>query len=363
MNIQGEAFGRSTKRELKQANTDSNNTAKCSTCTHAVNCTDAQIYDERFVKKTITLGERDALEAAIKIAIDQNHVGGEHQQQIRCGHRIATVIKTELPRVAQLLDAAKCGVIDAVYIKGFPTEPDVARNIMLGLSSLLGDLFNYDQQNDGKILMELRPAKGSESNTNSTADHFGLHSDDAAVPRGARTEFISLYGLENPPNTLTGFAPTLEALDSMRTDQATKLLVGKLSERDFQVRMPVSFGLESEVWSEPCALVTIDESGDVETRFPSYAVRPINDGDLAAHAAIAAFHGALRGRVVSVPLDPGCFLTFNNNRGCHERGTIGKGDRLILRTYSTSSIEYLREVTGVDGPVFPITPIMASLDS
>ncbi len=146
--------------------------------------------------------------------------------------------------------------------------------MLLAVSHILGNPFNYESQNGGALVMQLRPVDGSAGNTNSTREDFALHTDDAAMPRDARTEFINLYGIVNPPNTLTGFASTLEALAELEASSSVEQLVRALKEPRFLVRFPLSFGFAKEMWSAPCSILMISENGDVETRFPSYAVKP-----------------------------------------------------------------------------------------
>ncbi len=83
----------------------------------------------------------------------------------------------------------------------------------------------------------------------------------------------------------------------------------------------------------------------------------MHEDDFVAHAAISVFRAVLERHVVNLPLNPGCFLSFNNLRGAHKREAIGDGDRLILRTYALQDVTYLREVSKINGPIFPIGPV------
>lgn len=230
------------------------------------------------------------------------------------------------------------GGLDAVYVEGLPTDVAHARIVLLAMTHILGKPFNYDTQNGGALMMELKPVKGSLSNTNTTREDFAFHTDDAAIPRDARVEWLQLYGIVNPPNTMTGFAPTLDALNDLKTSGTVDALIKALGELRFRVRFPVSFGFENEVWSDPCPVIEIGEDGDIETRFPSYAIKPVHDDDFVAHAAIAVFLAALERQVINVPLDAGCFLAFNNNRGAHKRGAIGEANNAFKRPPSDNGI-------------------------
>ena len=331
-------------------------------CLSCLKCT--TVLSPRIRMMRLTDGEKKRLAEALKeftelfTWVDDNKVA-----QSDLGLAFVDKLKGAVPRVVRVLERARDGDLDAVYVEGLPTELAHARIVLMSMTHVLGKPFNYDSQNGGALVMELKPVEGSAGNTNSTREDFALHTDDAAMPRDARTEFINLYGIVNPPNTLTGFAPTLDALRELNASGLVDDLVKALSEPRFRVRFPVSFGFDTEVWSDPCPIVEISEDGDIETRFPSYAVKPVHDDDFAAHAAIAAFRAAMERHVVNVPLDAGCFLTFNNSRGAHKRGAIGEGDRLVLRTYSARSLELLREVTGENGPIFPVAPFAEALSA
>lgn len=332
------------------------------TCQSCLRC--SATLSNRIRMMQLTEGEKKHLvEALEEFAKNHPWVDSDKAAQSSMGLAFIDKLKNAVPRIVRALERARAGDLDAVYIKGLPAEPAHARIILMTMTHVLGEPFNYDSQNNGALVMELKPVEGSAGNTNSTREHFGLHTDDAAMPRDARTDFINLYGITNPPNTLTGFAPTMDALNELKASGAVDDLVKALNEPRFRVRFPISFKFEDEVWSAPCPIVSISEDGGVETRFPSYAVKPVQDDDFVAHAAIAAFHAAMERHVVNVPLDAGCFLTFNNSRGAHKRGVIGEGDRLVLRTYSARSLDLLREVTGEEGPIFPVAPFAEALSA
>lgn len=106
------------------------------------------------------------------------------------------------------------------------------------MTHIMGKPFNYDTQNGGALVMELKPVKGSVGNTNSTREDFAFHTDDAAIPRDARVEWLQLYGIVNPPNTMTGFAPTMDALNDLKASGTVDALVKALGEPRFRVRFP-----------------------------------------------------------------------------------------------------------------------------
>lgn len=220
--------------------------------------------------------------------------------------------------------------------------------MLLANSIILGKPFNYSGQCGGQLVMRLVPAAGSMGNTNTTRDDFQIHTDDAALPRDARTEFINLYGIINPPGTMTSYAAAADAVSDLEPS-----LVDALREDRYSLRFPLSFGFGAEMWSSPAPILAGTDD-DLELRFPSYAVKPSRDGDSEALMAIEKLTEALNRHAVPFALDAGCFLTFNNSRGAHRRDAIGSGDRLVLRTYSARTLDFLQSITAQQGPIFSI---------
>lgn len=274
------------------------------------------------------------------------------------GQRIAEKLRISVPNIARFIDSLVQEEIDAIYMVGLPTSKLIAKPLALALAYLHGEPFNYEPQNGGELVMELIPDLEAGENNNATTGEFGAHTDDAAMPFWARTRFISLYGLVNPPGTLTGYASTERALDMLSVRSDLEFVNRILCEPRFEVRFPTSFKLGEDVWKGPMAILRPLESGGFETRFPSYAVRPFDPSDHEGAAAIAAFLSALMEHTVYVPVDPGAYLSFNNARGAHCRGAVGEGDRHILRTYALPDLSELRNATQVAGPVFPLTPFV-----
>lgn len=269
-------------------------------------------------------------------------------EQVALGKGFVPALEASLPRLAQALRDVRSGKLLAAYFSGLPQDLSKGRIVLLAMSSMLGAPFNYSSQNGGELVMRLVPIAGSGENTNATRGEFKIHTDDAALPRDARTEYINLYGIVNPPGTLTSYAAASDALSELDPE-----VIDVLREARFNLRFPTSFGFGTEIWSAPCPIVAGPED-DIELRFPSYATRPSCEGDGVALAAIERLAEALDRHAVGFPVDTGCFLTFNNSRGAHKRDAIGESERLILRTYTTRRLEFLQDMTGSPGPIFPI---------
>jgi hypothetical protein len=262
----------------------------------------------------------------------------------------AIVLETAVPELARLLRDARQGKFDCVHVIGLPTDRRIAPLLSVMLGNALGSVFNYSSQNGGALVMKIVPEDGSRGNTNTTRAEFDWHSDDAWVPRNCRVSWISLFGVVNPKNTLTSYVPVGPILPTL--SEATREW---LTSETASVRAPLSFGLGDNVWSGPRAIITQPAKGPAEIAWPKYATRPVDPSDPVASDALEELAVAVERHSFSVAVDPGCFLAFNNLRGVHKRSPIGPGDRLVYRTYSTRSLEALREATGENGPIFDVT--------
>ncbi|HBF28456.1 TauD/TfdA family dioxygenase [Rhizobium sp.] len=311
---------------------------------------------KRIIRHVLDSKTHFQLAALLHLALSERGWPIDTANQLHLAAGFIPTLTVSTPALVNIAKQLLAGAIDAVYISNLPEGKDKIALFQLAFTHLIGKPFNYASQNDGMLVMELRPAANAGANTNATTTDFEIHTDDAAMPRDARTEFIVLGGVVNPPGTLTGYASTIDAIADM-----TEHDLYVLGQKRFQVRFPTSFGLGDNNWSPPISLLT--GSGDnTELRFPSYATRAIDPEDTEAATAIVALKAALNRNVVDFPVDPGTMLVFNNTRGAHRRGAIGEGDRLVLRTYAARSFSLLRQRSGVDGPIFPINPFIPNND-
>ncbi|QQS16714.1 MAG: hypothetical protein IPK86_00410 [Neisseriales bacterium] len=83
---------------------------------------------------------------------------------------------------------------DAIYIKGLPKfdntqkELSCAKIISFMIGLIIGQPFQYQQQNNGDIIAQIKPAQGLEqTNSNACKMSFGWHSDDCFLPSKFRT--------------------------------------------------------------------------------------------------------------------------------------------------------------------------------
>lgn len=299
------------------------------------------------------------LDKAIQMLDEHEGWPSSADEQLALALAFTSVVRSELPEVYQALGAELArGRVDALIVSGLPTQAREAKLIMLALDLVLGSPFNFEAQNDGQLVMELIPSLDAGDNTNATPGEFAMHTDDAAVPPGCRAHFICLYGLVNPPETYTYYAPLNWAVSEMvQRDpvQAQKDIITLMSDR-FSIRFPESLGA-GDVWCRGRSVITLGQGGRMELGFPSYNTRPDDPEDYDALLALENLHRSLETVKKAIAVDPGIFLAFSNLRGTHARDELGASYRKILRTYATESLAQLSEITCVAGPVFPIKPI------
>lgn len=238
-------------------------------------------------------------------------------------------------------------------VHNLPTAEAVAPPVHLATSAFVGPVFNYVEQNGGALEMRLEPRSGSAANTNTTPDEFALHTDDAAMPEDMLVWWISLYGVRNPRGTFTGYAPVEAALSRIAVAHGNVLRSPR-----FQVRMPLSFNLGDNIWTEARPILGADEHGRTTIAWPSYATRAADPRDVEADEALAALEDAMEREVVYTALQPGTLLCFSNRHGAHKRTTIGTGERLILRNYIRPDLDAMRAKAGHNGHVFSLRSLL-----
>jgi Domain of unknown function (DUF4158) len=204
--------------------------------------------------------------------------------QVALAAELAAVIEGLVPRLAQHLIRLRYEEdVEAVVVRGLPAEEELVPAVALALSCLFGLPFNYQSQLNGALAMRLVPSDDSAPNTNTTRDEFEWHSDDAYMAAALRVTWITLYGVRNPPQTLTGYASIRAALAGMAADEVALLWAPR-----YRVRAPTSFKLGKERWSEPRPILTLDEEAIINIAWPTYATRLADPGDGAAAHALSA---------------------------------------------------------------------------
>ncbi len=312
---------------------------------------------EGWYPQTISLTARERESIANLAAERLQDVGSlpaDPTQQLNLAAQLAAEMEERSPRLAQALARLpyerNC---EAQVVHGLPAGEDLAPLVQLATSMMVGQPFNYAEQNGGALSMRLEPRRDSAANTNTTPDEFALHSDDAVMPEDMRTTWISLYGIRNPRRTLTGYAP----IEGISTDIGRRAWDVLRAPR-FSVRVPLSFELGDDIWSEPRPILGEDDRDRATIAWPSYATKPADTADTEACNVLAALKQAMEQRVSYTALCPGTLLVFSNLHGAHKRTPIGDGSRLVLRNYIRADLAALREKAGHEGHIFSLRSLL-----
>jgi len=302
----------------------------------------------------LTFAEQAAVRAAARIILKQEGFPTDPTLQVVRAAKLSQRIESLVPRLPQLLIRLRYEEeVEAVVVQGLPAEKELVSVIALALSCMFGLPFNYQEQLGGALAMPLKPKGGSAANTNTTRDEFQWHSDDAIMGPELRVTWITLYGVHNPPHTLTGYASIRAALNDMPADEAAPLWSPR-----YRVRVPLSFNRGDDLWSEPRPILTLDENTMISVAWPTYATRLVDPDDREASHALNTLIKCVARQGIYRPIAPGVFFAFNNSRGLHMRTPIGPGRRLVIRTYVRPNLDALRSKSGQPGFVFPLNTLL-----
>jgi hypothetical protein len=277
--------------------------------------------------------------------------------QAALGRGFAEQVRLALPNLADFVADGLTG-IPVVRIRGLPARESLGAVLATGLSSLRGEVFQYQEQNGGELTVRIEPRPNAPANSNATAEPFGFHTDDAVLAVSYRTQDIALLGIHNPRGTLTGFSRA-----DLLFDAAPGWCTDICTQPRFSMRVPASFGLGEDFWFDHLPILSFDRHGRPEVAWPTYATRPTYPQDREAQLALAELNAMLEHGAVDVPVSPGHWLLFDNSRVLHRRGAIGGGRRLLFRNYIRISCHALRAATGTAGPIFSARALLATQEN
>lgn len=207
-------------------------------------------------------------------------------------------------------------------------------------SSLLGEVFAWSTQMDGRIINDIMPLRDYEDKMISLGSRylFDLHSEDAfhAFP----PDYFGLLCLRNPDRVAT----ILSAVEDLDLDQHIKKILFEpryilkpniiqrvtIADSDYRP-MPILFGDKTSPY----------------IRINTISMHAV-DGDEAARNALAILIQALKESMVDVVLEPGDAFYVDNYKAVHGRrpyqprydGT----DRWLKRIYLTNDLRKSRSL-------------------
>jgi hypothetical protein len=243
---------------------------------------------------------------------------------------------------------------DAIYVKGLPKfdntrkELNCAKTISFMIGLIIGEPFQYEQQNNGDIVAQIKPVQGLEqTNSNAGKMSFGWHSDDCFLPSKFRTKWIQLTGFYNPDKILTKISLIDEIIQNLSSQSLSKLML-----KNYKVKAPTSFGL-GDIWSDDIPLIRVNGDNKFEIGVPTYHVIPADSEDKSAGLAFNDLMNSINKCEKSFCIESGTALIFNNDRLLHARDEI-QSDRLVLRVYVKPNLDDLISATNSDNRVFDL---------
>lgn len=245
----------------------------------------------------------------------------------------------------------------AVLVRGLPVRPDrvgptplaldraaegtvVEDRMLVLLSTLLGDVFGWAAEYGGRVVHDLVPLPGHETDQSGTSSGtvLGWHTDEAYHPM--RADYLVLMCIRNPDDVPTGIS---------EPD------VGSLSPRTRELLHHTPFDIVAES-NHDADEGDGDDRAEVRLLFghpdDPYVIFDAGYTDLtrADGPARAAFeeyrHACDEGDTVSVALQPGEALIVDNLRCVHSRGSFRARydgtDRWLKRVYVTRDLRKSR---------------------
>lgn len=183
---------------------------------------------------------------------------------------------------------------------------------LLGIASLLGDVFAFSSQHQGNLIQNVLPIRSEANNQTGTSSRVFLdwHTEDAC--HCCRASFVGLFCLRSDASAATTFA----SVKKMNMPQ-------RHWECLFQPRFHVACFDDSAsgvvmVENGPTISVLYGCLNDPYVRYDAYCIQP-NPGDGEAEEALTCFAKQIAPIARQVTLQQGDLLFLDNNRVVHGR--------------------------------------------
>ncbi|RTL02715.1 MAG: hypothetical protein EKK57_01160 [Proteobacteria bacterium] len=250
-------------------------------------------------------------------------------------------------------------LFDAVCVCGLPipvshdsSELFVSKCMSLAFAYLVGEPFQYEQQNNGEIAAEITPTPELDNTPSSGGRvEFGWHTDDYFFSQDFRTKWIMLCGYLNPDHVKTSLAFVDDIISQLDSETLSVLMSKK-----FKVKVPVSI-CRTEYWRENISIIRVNGNQDYEIGIPTFDTKPMDDLDVTAAHSLNQLISVADKVSFSKCITDDSLIIFNNDRLLHSRSVI-PNERLVLRVYVRTDVEALRMVTESVGNVFDAEKIL-----
>ena len=270
---------------------------------------------------------------------------------------VARAIKKALgftfPTLSKCFRQLRRGDFNALHIRGLPKDPMIAEHLILALTYKMGEPFSYTSQYDGRLVMPIVAGLEADDRRKHFLDAVDIHSDDAAVPRECRAEWVSILTLNNSAKTMFGYVPISKVFAELSAQTKSMLF-----DKSVMFRPPERFNLEADVWVGPRPILSISPTRMVEVAWPSWATRLLDSENSLMKQAIDELMSKVNKHIKTIIPTSGSLFVFNNFRGLNMRSKVSNGLLLGFRTHARRNLSALRHITGSYGQVFDLRPIL-----
>jgi L-asparagine oxygenase len=203
------------------------------------------------------------------------------------------------------------------------------------IAGVLGEPCGYAPELGGAIIQDIVPVSGHEDAQRSTSSATALdvHTELAFAPDGARADYLALLCLRGDHDRAAG--TTVSPVDAVLA-RLPKSITQVLREPRFRTSVDQSFlaglGRSEPIWVGPIHVL----SGPAQRPRVRADFAETEGLDPPAVRALAALRAAAEAAALTVVLEPGDLLLFENDRAFHGRTVFSPRwdgrDRWLLRT-------------------------------
>ena len=211
--------------------------------------------------------------------------------------------------------------------------------LLVGVSTMFGEPFNYSSLWGGRLVQNMIPVKGKEyqQTSQSSSGTLDWHVEDGF--REDRCDYAALLCLRGDPAASSMYAQAKDL-------QIPSELKETLRQKRFQLRPDTAHVMTGEVPLRQVAVLTGPEA-EPEICYDTHHITPIDPSDIVAANALRELHLNLDKARVSHIMETGDLLIFDNRRVVHARGPFTARfdgtDRWLMRTMICgSAVTYRR---------------------
>ncbi|QES47490.1 arginine beta-hydroxylase, Fe(II)/alpha-ketoglutarate-dependent [Streptomyces venezuelae] len=254
------------------------------------------------------------------------------------------------------VDDAQLGPTPAHWRDALTPGSRPAAFLLALYAGLLGDVFGWATQQDGRVVTDVLPIQGVEHSlvSSSSRQELGWHTEDAFSPH--RADYVGLFSLRNPDRVATTLAGApLDELDEPTVDL---LFQNRFLIRPDDSHLPANNSAaqqQNPEFQEIAKALDHPEAVPILTghraaprlRIDGDFSAPV-DGDEEARAALEALRERIDAALYEVVLDAGDVAFIDNSRAVHGRRAFqprydGR-DRWLKRINVTRDLHRSREV-------------------